>query len=66
MTREHPAGKGDAPRPVNLSVYGRNHDAIFRKTLEEVCKLCNDCDCMDEGSHHGTENFTQEKSYEYQ
>ena len=25
------AGKGDAPRPVNLDVYAENYEAIFRK-----------------------------------
>lgn len=25
------AGKGDKPRPVNLTIYQDNYDAIFRK-----------------------------------
>jgi hypothetical protein len=46
MNREHPAGKGDTPRNVDGKTYRQNHDAIFRKTLREVCQLCSDCDCM--------------------
>lgn len=29
------AGKGDAPRPVNLDVYTENYEAIFRKMSRE-------------------------------
>jgi hypothetical protein len=46
--RQHPAGKGDTPRKVDGDAYRKNHDAIFRKTLLEVCQLCGDCDCMED------------------
>ena len=39
------AGKGDSYRPVNAETYGNNYDSIFRKTVKDVCKLCDDCDC---------------------
>ena len=48
MNREHSAGKGDTPRKVNGDSYRQNHDAIFSKTLLEVCLLCGDCDCMED------------------
>ena len=48
MSREHHAGKGDSPRKVDGDAYRKNHDAIFRKTLHEVCQLCQDCDCMED------------------
>jgi hypothetical protein len=38
------AGKGDTYRPVNAETYGNNYDSIFRKTVKDVCKLCDDCD----------------------
>lgn len=28
---DNQAGKGDAPRPINLTIYQENYDAIFRK-----------------------------------
>ena len=31
MKNTNQAGKGDAPRPVNLDVYAENYEAIFRK-----------------------------------
>lgn len=31
MSNPNQAGKGDAPRPVNLDVYSENYEAIFRK-----------------------------------
>ena len=48
MNRQHHAGKGDAPRKVDGDAYRKNHDAIFRKTLHDVCQLCQDCDCMED------------------
>ena len=39
------AGKGDSYRPVNAETYGNNYDNIFRKTVKDVCQLCDDCDC---------------------
>jgi hypothetical protein len=39
------AGKGDTFRPVNAETYGNNYDNIFRKTVKDVCQLCDDCDC---------------------
>ena len=39
------AGKGDTFRPVNAETYGNNYDSIFRKTVKNVCELCDDCDC---------------------
>jgi len=39
------AGKGDTYRPVNAEAYGNNYDSIFRKTVKDVCNVCDDCDC---------------------
>jgi len=29
--REHQAGKGDSPRPIDLKKFRENYDAIFRR-----------------------------------
>jgi hypothetical protein len=32
------AGKGDAPRPINLKKYGERYDFIFRKKTNKSVK----------------------------
>ena len=58
MNREHHAGKGDTPRKVNGETYRQNHDAIFGKTLREVCLLCGDCDCMEDSDFDSHDETT--------
>ena len=61
MNREHHhAGKGDDPRPVDGETYRNNYDRIFRTAIHEVCKLCDDCDCMQD------HNFDSHDEYTYQ
>jgi len=37
------AGKGDAPRPINLMAYHENYDAIFRSKLPSRRYICDGC-----------------------
>ena len=54
------AGKGDAPRPVNMTAFGQNYDEIFRR-LSRLEQWPNDPEPFESPDHdNDSETYKEE------
>ena len=54
------AGKGDAPRPVNMTAFGQNYDEIFRR-LSRLEQWPNDPEPFESQDHdNDSETYKEE------